>query len=161
VKWIGGTLFPAGMAVLAGVGYADGATVPGTLAVLCAIGWVILIAREARGAALLLGASGGIGLFLLFTGTGFYPILFGEVLGLAGFEAGMSTRELAPFPRNDRARPARHRLLQLVGFMAGGMGSAASVVNIHLELSFLPALALALVVLGGLAFLLSLLHRVK
>ncbi len=147
-------LFPAGMFILAAVGYANGETVLGTAAVACAIAWVLLIPRRNGGAAVLLGTSGGIGLLLLFTGVGFYPILAGELLALIGFEAGMSRREIAPFPKEHQNRFS-HRILPLLGLVgSGGGGLAILVVNLHLTLHFLPALGISLAVLAGLALLL-------
>lgn len=158
MRWAGLTLFPAGTAILAAVGYASGETVMGTAAIACATAWILLIPRRTGGAAALLGISGGIGLFLLFTGVGFYPILAGEVLALIGFETGMSRREIAPFPKEHQDRFSRKMLprLGLAGIGSGGL--AVLVVNFHLTMRFLPALGISLAVLAGLALLL---RRVK
>ena len=153
MNWAGLFIYPIGLAVLAAIGYWDGEPVIGTIALVCAGAWIAVVTRGARWMEGLLGISGGIGLSLLFTGSGFYPILAGEVLALIGFEAGMSRREIAMFPQEHRSRFARRvlSLLALVGIGTGGL--AAVVVNLRLPLRFLPALGVSVGVLGGLALL--------
>ncbi len=158
MRWAGLLLFPAGMLILAATGYADGEAVVGTIAVIGAVGWILLILRRTGGAAALLGVSGGIGLFLLFTGSGFYPILAGEVLAILGLEAGMSRREISPFPKEHQDKFSRRMLLLLGSAGIGSGGLAVLAVNLHLTLRFLPALGISLAVLAGLALLL---RRVK
>ena len=150
MKWASIILFPVGMIILAVVGYTGGEMAAGTGAIVCAIAWIFLIPRRTGGAALLLAISGGIGLFLLFSGVGFYPILAGEVLALIGFEAGMSRREIAPFPQEHQDAFSR-RMLPYLGLIGAGSGGLAILaVHLHLTLRFFPALVISIAVLAGL-----------
>ncbi len=154
MRWASLLLFPIGMGIFAAVGYANGEILVGAVAIICAIAWISFIPRRTGGAAILLGISGGIGLFLIIIGVGFYPILAGELLTLIGFEAGMCRREISPFPKEHQNAFSRQMLpfLGLIGVGSGGLTFLA--IHLHLTLQFFPALGISLAVLAGLGLLL-------
>ncbi len=160
MNWVATGAFVGGLGIIAVLGFVHGHLIVGGIAALLGVMWSIAVwtnyGRE-RTLSGLTVVSAVVSYFALFLGVaGVYPVLGAITLIIVGWEAELSAREVAPFPKPTQRAFMRSRIPILTTIAVTGFGVGAVISAIRLHLSFGIALLLSTVALVlSVAFLIA------
>lgn len=154
MNWLGIAAVSSGMGALAGTCFVHAHVIMGSVAMVLFAAWIAAYIKRSRILSGLTFLGAGAALLAMYIGINVYIALGAVTLIILGWEAGLSAREIAPFPKQAQHAFTRIRLPVLCAMAGIGLGIGSGVLGVHLHLRFGTALALSVLALALLSALL-------